>query len=119
MLTPGGNVTALVSDSVLKLDLLDKRAAVRAGEWSGSLAEVMHNIADAVTQCKFEATDRHSDEVVLYRILQVGWATRRLHPRGGQPIQFVMSNSPSAGLSATLPGYWGGSMMSSRILLRS
>eukprot|EP00884_Botryococcus_braunii_P022699 jgi/Botrbrau1/9112/Bobra.0305s0016.2 len=47
------------------------------GEWSGSLAEVMHNTADAVTQCKFEATDRQSDEVVLYKILQVLLACMR------------------------------------------
>ena len=31
----------------------------------------MFEIAEAVTQCKFEATDRESDEVVLYKILQV------------------------------------------------
>ena len=31
----------------------------------------MHSIANAVTQCKFEATDPASDEVVLYKILQV------------------------------------------------
>lgn len=31
----------------------------------------MHAIADAVTQCKFEATDPAADEVVLYKILQV------------------------------------------------
>ena len=32
----------------------------------------MRNTADAVTQCKFEATDPASDQVVLYKILQVG-----------------------------------------------
>ena len=31
----------------------------------------MHAIAEAVTQCKFEATDPAADEVVLYKILQV------------------------------------------------
>ena len=31
----------------------------------------MHAIADAVTQCKFEATNPAADEVVLYKILQV------------------------------------------------
>lgn len=31
----------------------------------------MHAVADAVTQCKFEATDPAADEVVLYKILQV------------------------------------------------
>ena len=35
------------------------------------MAEAMHSIANAVTQCKFEATDPASDEVVLYKILQV------------------------------------------------
>ena len=33
--------------------------------------EAMAEIAEAVTQCKFEATDRESDEVELYKILQV------------------------------------------------
>lgn len=31
----------------------------------------MHAIAEAVTQCKFEATNPAADEVVLYKILQV------------------------------------------------
>ena len=31
----------------------------------------MHAIAEAVTQCKFEATDPAADEVVLYKISQV------------------------------------------------
>ena len=31
----------------------------------------MFEIADAVTQCKFEASDKDTDEVVLYKILQV------------------------------------------------
>ena len=40
------------------------------------VAEAMHSIANAVTQCKFEATDPASDEVVLYRILQVRFCLR-------------------------------------------
>lgn len=31
----------------------------------------MYKTAEAITQCKFEATDPASDEVVLYKILQV------------------------------------------------
>lgn len=83
------------------------------GEWSGSLAEVMHNIADAVTQCKFEATDRHSDEVVLYRILQVGWATRPLYTTRDNvntvlhcPLRLFQSGTKAA--DAALPGYVDG-----------
>ena len=34
----------------------------------------MFEIADAVTQCKFEASDKDTDEVVLYKILQVRMA---------------------------------------------
>lgn len=32
----------------------------------------MQATAEAITQCKFEATDPAADEVVLYKILQVG-----------------------------------------------
>ena len=39
--------------------------------------EAMHAIAEAVTQCKFEATDPAADEVVLYKILQVAFV--KLH----------------------------------------
>jgi hypothetical protein len=35
------------------------------------MVEAMRATADAVPQCKFEATDPASDEVVLYKILQV------------------------------------------------
>jgi hypothetical protein len=31
----------------------------------------MHKTAEAITQCRFEATDPASDEVVLFKILQV------------------------------------------------
>lgn len=62
-----------------------------AGEWVGSLSGVMHRTADAVTQCKFEATDRHSDEVVLFKILQVS-LTQFLGQRfpGGDSIYLVL-----------------------------
>ena len=33
-------------------------------------AEVMRHIASAVTMCRFESTDRASDQVVLSKILQ-------------------------------------------------
>ena len=42
-----------------------------AGNTGEQATEAMHAIADAVTQCKFEATDPAADEVVLYKILQV------------------------------------------------
>ena len=35
------------------------------------LSEAMRVTAEAITQCKFEATDPSADEVVLYNILQV------------------------------------------------
>jgi hypothetical protein len=35
------------------------------------IAEAMHKTAEAITQCRFEATDPASDEVVLFKILQV------------------------------------------------
>lgn len=48
----------------------DSASASAAGADAGH-PEAMLEIAEAVTQCKFEATDRESDEVVLYKILQV------------------------------------------------
>jgi len=45
-----------------------------AEESSLGHAEAMFEIADAVTQCKFEASDKDTDEVVLYKILQVASA---------------------------------------------
>ncbi len=42
-----------------------------SGDSGDQATEAMHAIADAVTQCKFEATDPAADEVVLYKILQV------------------------------------------------
>lgn len=44
---------------------------VGAGASGADLAEVMRLTAEAVTQCKFEATDPAADEVVLFKILQV------------------------------------------------
>jgi len=46
-------------------------AARGAGESGADLAEAMRLTAEAVTQCKFEATDPAADEVVLFKILQV------------------------------------------------
>lgn len=42
-----------------------------AGASGADLAEVLRLTAEAVTQCKFEATDPAADEVVLFKILQV------------------------------------------------
>lgn len=42
-----------------------------AGLSKTGVAEAMFATADSITQCKFEATDPASDEVVLYKILQV------------------------------------------------
>ena len=42
-----------------------------SGGTGDKAAEAMHAVADAVTQCKFEATNPAADEVVLYKILQV------------------------------------------------
>ncbi len=42
-----------------------------AGLSKTDVAEAMFATADSITQCKFEATDPASDEVVLYKILQV------------------------------------------------
>ena len=41
------------------------------GKAKRGLKEAMRATADAITQCKFEATDPSADEVVLYNILQV------------------------------------------------
>ena len=43
------------------------------GSTGEKAAKAMHAIADAVTQCKFEATNPAADEVVLYKILQVSF----------------------------------------------
>ena len=40
------------------------------------MREAMRATAEAITQCKFEATDPAADEVVLYQILQVGCRMR-------------------------------------------
>lgn len=41
------------------------------GKAKRGVKEAMRATADAITQCKFEATDPSADEVVLYNILQV------------------------------------------------
>jgi hypothetical protein len=46
-------------------------ACVITGIACAGVAEAMCATADSITQCKFEATDPASDEVVLYKILQV------------------------------------------------
>ena len=43
----------------------------RAGEASCGAVEAVQSTADAVTQCKFEATHPASDEAVLYQILEL------------------------------------------------
>lgn len=42
-----------------------------SGNTGEKASKAMHAIAEAVTQCKFEATNPAADEVVLYKILQV------------------------------------------------
>ncbi len=49
-----------------------------SGDSGDQATEAMHAIADAVTQCKFEATDPAADEVVLYKILQVHFCYAKL-----------------------------------------
>jgi hypothetical protein len=59
-------------------------AARGAGESGADLAEAMRLTAEAVTQCKFEATDPAADEVVLFKILQVRSAARTRARRWGR-----------------------------------
>ena len=69
--TPGFFLTPLLGfspGSHTSSDWLQPDDAGSTGERTGV---AMHAIADAVTQCKFEATDPAADEVVLYKILQV------------------------------------------------
>lgn len=42
-----------------------------AGLANHGIVEAMCATAESITSCKFEATDPASDEVVLYKILQV------------------------------------------------
>ena len=86
---------------------------VRAGivaEDPANMADAMARIADAVTHCKFEASDAVSDEVVLMNILQVHTraraagtgAGRRRAPNSGvllPPIVFFLSVPRHAALS--------------------
>lgn len=55
-----------------------KERVLSPGGTGDKAAEAMHAIAEAVTQCKFEATNPAADEVVLYKILQVAQITRCL-----------------------------------------
>ncbi len=50
-----------------------------AGEGRADRAEALQAIVDAVTACKYESTDPASDEVVLFKILQVLLACAK-HP---------------------------------------
>lgn len=65
--------------------------------------EAMAEIAEAVTQCKFEATDRESDEVVLYKILQVS-----VWPEPSYPVRDL---SAVLGCGGFTWGPTGGSML--------
>ncbi|KAK9841755.1 hypothetical protein WJX81_000904 [Elliptochloris bilobata] len=61
-----GPITGVALSSVCRM--LDEYTLGGSG---ADIAEVMRLTAEAVTQCKFEATDPAADEVVLYKILQV------------------------------------------------
>ena len=52
--------------------------AVLTGLAAYGQAEVMRLIANAVTMCRFESTDRASDQVVLSKILQASLHTSHL-----------------------------------------
>ncbi len=51
-----------------------------AGKAASGVEVAMRATAEAITQCKFEATDPAADEVVLYKILQVTSLSRVLYP---------------------------------------
>mmetsp|Transcript_17390 Transcript_17390/g.52068 ORF Transcript_17390/g.52068 Transcript_17390/m.52068 type:complete len:1953 (-) Transcript_17390:228-6086(-) len=61
-----GPITGVALTSVRRILDQDIIGLSRTG-----VAEAMSATADSITQCKFEATDPASDEVVLYKILQV------------------------------------------------
>ncbi|KAK9918480.1 hypothetical protein WJX75_004379 [Coccomyxa subellipsoidea] len=61
-----GPITGVALTSVRRL--LDQYLF---GEAASGVEEAMRATAEAITQCKFEATDPAADEVVLYKILQV------------------------------------------------
>lgn len=65
-----GPITSMALSAVFSILT---RGAVRPD--TPGAAAVMHSVADAVTHCRFEATDLSSDEVVLAKILQVLLAT--------------------------------------------
>jgi len=52
------SIYSLLNENIIGPDVKDSRSA-------------MHSIVDAVTHCRFEATDPSSDEIVLSKILQV------------------------------------------------
>ncbi|EIE18029.1 Sec7-domain-containing protein, partial [Coccomyxa subellipsoidea C-169] len=61
-----GPITGVALTSVRRL--LDQYLF---GKAASGVEEAMRATAEAITQCKFEATDPAADEVVLYKILQV------------------------------------------------
>lgn len=62
----GAAITGAALSSVYKiltLDVIDQNTV--------NVEDAMHLVVDAVTSCRFEVTDRSSEEVVLMKILQV------------------------------------------------
>jgi len=68
------------------------RAGVIAAD-PANAAEAMARVADAVTHCKFEASDAVSDEVVLMKILQVP----------ATPGAWLLTGSPASLMPLPLP----------------
>ena len=77
-----------------------------AEESSLGHAEAMFEIADAVTQCKFEASDKDTDEVVLYKILQVMSRNRAydMVPLMQQQFRLQLGGVARALLGCQMPG---------------
>uniref|UniRef100_A0A061R742 Arf guanine-nucleotide exchange factor gnom-like isoform x1 n=1 Tax=Tetraselmis sp. GSL018 TaxID=582737 RepID=A0A061R742_9CHLO len=64
-----GPITAMALSSVYKLLHQDVIGSSMPGAYAHAFA--MHNTAEAVTHCKFEATDEATDKAVLCKILDV------------------------------------------------
>lgn len=69
----GAPITVVALSSVYKILALD---VLRPGSGTGVEA-AMHLVVEAVTSCRFEVTDRASEEAVLMKILQVLLAIMR------------------------------------------